>query len=300
MSNSALSLAFATDLPGVEKSVLVALADYADDDKGETCWPSIAQLVKKCGWSERAVQKSILSLEQAGHITRLVKPGRGVIYTVHPRTTCTPAPRAPAQDSAKTPAPRAPKPLRTPILEKEDSIRPTDNGARSDVPDAAFEAVRKAAWLVGRSDADRKILADWIGQGLDVDEDIIPTIRDCLVDRDDTTSSLNRFTAAISKRLAKRSISNQPKAKPPALADVGDGADGYRKALPESLRRGLLQDCEIRLEGGALVHIPRTGFAAEELKTTHRADLARAARQSGFEPAAIIIRDIAPRAALAR
>jgi hypothetical protein len=282
--------------------VLVALADYADNDKGETCWPSIAQLVKKCGWSERAVQKSIVSLEQFGHITRLVKPGRGVIYTVHPRTTCTPALRTPPQDSAQTPAPRAPKPLRTPIPKKEDSIQPTVNATRSNAPefDAAFDAVRKAAWLVGRSDADRKILADWIRQGLDVDEDIIPTIRECLTDRDDTTSSLNRFAGAISKRLAKRSGSNPTKAKPLPLADVGDGADGYRKALPESLRRGLLQDCEIRLEGGALVHIPRTGFAAEELKTTHRADLARAARQSGFAPNAIIIRDIAPRAALAR
>lgn len=48
-------------LPGVEKSVLLALADYANADG--MCWPSVATLARKCGWSERTVQESVRKLE---------------------------------------------------------------------------------------------------------------------------------------------------------------------------------------------------------------------------------------------
>lgn len=190
--------------------------------------------------------------------------------------------------------------------QKKDSTRPTSVPEPICDPADDFGRVCSAAGFVpkaGRSDGERARLAGWISKGLEVDRDIIPVIRKHITDeryRDDPTGSLKRFEGPIAHALAIMPAPIKPETATPALADVGDGADGYRKALPESLRRGLLQDCEIRLEGGALVHIPRTGFAAEELKTTHRADLARAARQSGFEPAAIIIRDIAPRAALAR
>ncbi len=102
-----------------EQSVLNVLAIMAND--AAQCWPGIngpLGLVSKTKLSERAVQNAVKSLVAAGHLTRDERPGKGVLYTVHPRTSCTPAHDAPAQDvrpagDALTPAPPAPKLPRT-------------------------------------------------------------------------------------------------------------------------------------------------------------------------------------------
>ena len=108
-----------------EQSVLLVLAVMANDDR--QCWPAIngtAGLTGKTKLSERAVQMAVKALAAAGHITRNERPGKGVLYTVHPRTSCTPAHDAPPQEShpgttctpagdAPTPAPPAPKQPRT-------------------------------------------------------------------------------------------------------------------------------------------------------------------------------------------
>ena len=88
MSIAVMSRAWLTDTQAVDKIVLLALADRADDEGH--CWPGIASLSKKCGLSERSVQRSIQSLVEAGHLTRKDVPGKGCNYTVHPRHAVTP------------------------------------------------------------------------------------------------------------------------------------------------------------------------------------------------------------------
>lgn len=103
-----------------EKAVLVALADRADDTTAQTWIPIRSlqgklDLITMTSLSERSVQNAIKALTTAGHLTRVENPGHGVLYTVHPRTSCTPAEDAPPQEvrpaaEAPTPAPPAPKP----------------------------------------------------------------------------------------------------------------------------------------------------------------------------------------------
>jgi len=108
-----MSAVWEVDLPDSEKIVLLALADNANDEGG--CWPSIATIAKKCSKGERTVQCAIKALCDKGHLSRIEKLGKGVTYTVHPRSGCTPAksaprnPRTPAA-AAPTPAAAAPKP----------------------------------------------------------------------------------------------------------------------------------------------------------------------------------------------
>lgn len=133
-------------LSTTERYVLLVLADSANDD-GITWIPIKGRadkrsIMKKTSLSERAVQNCLRSLETAGHVTRDERPGRGVMYTLHPRTRCTPAQDAPVDEEiergeqtdrtaqpphdvhprtkctgasgAPTPARRAPKPLYKP------------------------------------------------------------------------------------------------------------------------------------------------------------------------------------------
>jgi len=68
-----------------EQSVLNVLAILAND--AAQCWPGIngpAGLVGKTKLSARAVQRAVKSLTAAGHLTRIVRPGKGVLYVVHP------------------------------------------------------------------------------------------------------------------------------------------------------------------------------------------------------------------------
>lgn len=66
MSVEAISWAWktATEARGTDLLVLLALADYADDD--HRAWPKIATLAEKCRVSEKTVRRSIRSLEDLG------------------------------------------------------------------------------------------------------------------------------------------------------------------------------------------------------------------------------------------
>lgn len=90
MSRRLQDLFWDVDLTPTEQLVAQRLAWHADDAAGK-CWPGIATLCAKTGLSERGVQKAIQSLKAAGHITREEARGLGVVYFVHPRTSCTPA-----------------------------------------------------------------------------------------------------------------------------------------------------------------------------------------------------------------
>lgn len=82
MSVRLIQAAFQTELESTEKFVLVALADFADDDG--RCFPSIATLGKRTGHSRATIFRALAALETAGHIIRNVRPGKGTVYIVHP------------------------------------------------------------------------------------------------------------------------------------------------------------------------------------------------------------------------
>jgi hypothetical protein len=122
MSIALMSIVWRMDMPATDKMVLLALADAANDD-GVTWLPINGRagkqgLMQKTSLSERCIQQCISRLAAAEHLTRDERPGRGVLYTVHPQNALpldTPArgagrSRCGAQDVRKTPAPRAPKP----------------------------------------------------------------------------------------------------------------------------------------------------------------------------------------------
>ena len=83
------------DLSSTQKLVLLALADWANDEG--LCWPSISRLAVKASLTSRGVQKSIRSLEDMGFIRREEVTGKGNRYwisiplnDVHPCTAFTP------------------------------------------------------------------------------------------------------------------------------------------------------------------------------------------------------------------
>lgn len=104
MSIRLMSQVWGLKLPDSEMLILLALADWSNDDGG--CWPSIAQLRAKTNKSERTIQGAIKSLVEAGHMSRDEVPGKGCKYRIHPRSDCAPAATAPRKRS--TPAKAAP------------------------------------------------------------------------------------------------------------------------------------------------------------------------------------------------
>ena len=66
MSIKTMTWAFSQPISGNEKVVLLALADFANDD-GE-CWPSIPKIAEKAYLSVRTVQRIILILSDQGYM----------------------------------------------------------------------------------------------------------------------------------------------------------------------------------------------------------------------------------------
>lgn len=98
------------DLPDSEKLALLALADSANDEG--LCWPSMATLARKCSKSDRTLQKAIASLSEKGHLSRDERPGKGVLYRIHPRSDCTPENSSPPKPATKTPEAASDNPKR--------------------------------------------------------------------------------------------------------------------------------------------------------------------------------------------
>lgn len=69
MSNEALTAVAKSDIkPSGRKFVMMALADYADEEW--SCFPSVAQLAQYTGQGEKTVRDHLDALEDAGFITR--------------------------------------------------------------------------------------------------------------------------------------------------------------------------------------------------------------------------------------
>ena len=100
------------DLSSTQKLVLLALADWANDEG--LCWPSIERVAKKSSLKKRAVQLAIRSLEEMQFIRRDEVIGKGNRYWIqipvqqmHPCTKDAP----PVHEMHETRAPDAPNTL---------------------------------------------------------------------------------------------------------------------------------------------------------------------------------------------
>ncbi|WP_162527164.1 helix-turn-helix domain-containing protein [Sphingomonas solaris] len=122
MSIRIMSAVWSLALPDSEKIVLLALADCANDEG--VCWPSMASLAAKCSKTDRTVQAAVKSLVVAGHLSRTERPGKGVLYTVHPDRTpetasgakpLRPESTTPPKPATPTPEAASDKPSRTTI-----------------------------------------------------------------------------------------------------------------------------------------------------------------------------------------
>lgn len=94
MSNPILTMAWEVALPPMEKLVLAALADFANE--AGLAWPSVATLCRRTGAGERTVYRSLTRLREAGHLSYSANTsGKSTRYHVHPCHTDTPAREAP-------------------------------------------------------------------------------------------------------------------------------------------------------------------------------------------------------------
>jgi hypothetical protein len=62
-----MAAVFDEDLSSIEKLVLLAMSDHADD-AGENCFPSVPRIARKCSMSRRGVQQVLRRLQVKGKI----------------------------------------------------------------------------------------------------------------------------------------------------------------------------------------------------------------------------------------
>ncbi len=142
MSIALMTEVWRLDLPPSDKMVLLALADAANDD-GVT-WMALESkegvkldLLKKTSLSRRAVQGALKRLCEAGYLSRVDRPGKGVIWTVKGCTSCAPQEMRPAAD-APGGAADAPKPSTNPHTSSEG--KPSSEDARPSSFDVFWKA----------------------------------------------------------------------------------------------------------------------------------------------------------------
>lgn len=124
MSNEALTWAFRqTEVKPGPRFVLVVLADMADER--HSCFPSVATIASRTGYSERAVKSHLLALTELGLVQRVerwrengsqrsnrfvlsVGASPGGVQNLHPGNICTPggAESAPLEPLQVTPTER--------------------------------------------------------------------------------------------------------------------------------------------------------------------------------------------------
>ncbi|WP_375381745.1 helix-turn-helix domain-containing protein [uncultured Sphingomonas sp.] len=99
LQHAAMAIPNAT---AAQKHVLLVLALRADKVTA-ACNPGMPRIAEDTGLSERTVHRTIVELEQAGHISRAVRPGVGTTYTVHPCHSVTPDKVSPLTQCQATP-----------------------------------------------------------------------------------------------------------------------------------------------------------------------------------------------------
>ena len=90
------------DISGTDKLVLLALADWANDQG--LCWPSLDTLAGKSSLNVRTVSNAIKRLEQGGFIRRETEVGKGTKYWLTVKDPCAPELNTPLHEVQTTPA----------------------------------------------------------------------------------------------------------------------------------------------------------------------------------------------------
>lgn len=80
MSTAVMAKVWPLQMPGVPKSVLVSLADNANDHG--VCWPSISTICTRTCFQRTAVMEAIGWLEQQGYLHAEKRPGRNTRYYI--------------------------------------------------------------------------------------------------------------------------------------------------------------------------------------------------------------------------
>ena len=154
-----LTAAWSSGVPPIDRLVLVALADWANE-RGE-CWPSMPRIAEKTGVDVRTARRVMKRLEDGGHITTDRRLGKGILYTVHPgqavpRTQSTPTPDTVSSNTS-----------RTTISRKKTSSSPYSAGSVYPMPDgvdpqvwADFLANRKRKRLANTASAHKTLMDD--------------------------------------------------------------------------------------------------------------------------------------------
>lgn len=140
-----MALCWPLQMPGVPKSVLISLADNANDSG--YCWPSIDAICERTCYGRSAVIDAIKWLEAHGFVTADRSNGRKTTYVVavtNQSATRTGPPNEPVRQTDQTSPPRGLNQSATRTLtvnnRKEPSIK-EDARARVNRPDGVTELV---------------------------------------------------------------------------------------------------------------------------------------------------------------
>lgn len=85
MSVKQMSMVWESDIDGADKLLLLAMADFANDE-GQQIFPSVRRLTYKTGQSERSIQRRLSEYRAAGVLEVLnagVGRGNSTVYALH-------------------------------------------------------------------------------------------------------------------------------------------------------------------------------------------------------------------------
>lgn len=198
MSHKALNWAFETKMDDAPaKSVLVALANHADKDSWRA-YPAVETMMRHTAQSDRTIQRALKRLVSWGAVTPNYRKGMVTIYTLNrewrghqtpdtvtednPRHADAPSECHPRQRDAEPPSESA----RTPVTVTDEPYRTSSNlvvveGARArerivELIEGVFPDLESDMAFVSLT-ASLGVIGSWIGDGANLERDILPTIR---------------------------------------------------------------------------------------------------------------------------
>lgn len=142
-------------MPATPKLVLVSLADQAND--AGVCWPSVASIERRTGLSDRAIQKALQWLAQAGALTVKRETGKANFFTVTPERYSPPTPERrsppPPNHVHHTPEPRSPRTVIETSIEPSGTVKARKRAgtlAATDLVALGVDPVHARDWITAR------------------------------------------------------------------------------------------------------------------------------------------------------
>lgn len=172
MSFRLIAEAWASGVPPIDRLVLVALADWANES-GQ-CWPSMPTIAEKTGVDVRTARRVMARLEAGGCISTIRKPGRGILYTVHPGHAVPPDTLSPRTENTQTPDTLSPNTPRT-VSNRDKSVRAKTRPAAASGSRLASDfappnewiewAMAERGWTAADVSAEADVFRDyWVAQ----------------------------------------------------------------------------------------------------------------------------------------